>query len=196
VAAVLIDPLDGGAHLGIGRIDLNAGRHQDAAAALRRAVQLLPSHTEARYALATALSRLGHAREAAQEFDQVEQAQRREFADRRRALTLTTIKEEAALRTAEGSHDRAATLWRQAIQREPGRSSNHLQLAAALVSAGRNEMAIEQYEIAIRLGTDPLVYRQLADLYWSLGRRDDAARVRALYTQALQGNVTSRGSGR
>jgi len=196
VAAVLIDPLDGGAHLGVGRIHLNAGRHQDAAAALRRAVQLLPSHTEARYALATALSRLGNTREAAQEFDQVEQAQRREIADRRRALALATTKEEAALRTAEGRYDRAATLWRQAIQREPGRSSNHLQLAAALVSAGRNEMAIEQYEIAIRLGADPLVYRQLADVYASLGRRDEAARARALYTQSLQSNVTSRGSAR
>jgi tetratricopeptide (TPR) repeat protein len=191
VAALLIDPLDGGAHLGVGRLHLNAGRHEDAVVALRRAVQLLPAHTEARYALATALQRVGNTREAALEFDRVEQAQRREIEERRRALTLDTLKEEAMLRMAEGSYDRAAALWRQAIEREPERASNHLQLAAALASADRTGMAIEEYETALRLGADPLVYRQLADLYASAGRPADAARARALYTRALQGAVTS-----
>ena len=194
VAALLIDPLDGGAHLGIGRLHLNAGRHDDAAAALRRAVQLLPNHTEARYALATALSRSGHAREAAEEFDRVEQAQRRDIEERRRALALDTLKEEAALRMAERKYDRAATLWQQAVQREPERSSNHVQLAAALASAERTELAIEQYEIALRLGADPLVYRQLAALYSRVGRQDEAARARASYTRALQGNGVNRSS--
>ena len=196
VVALLIDPLDGGAHLGVGRIHLNAGRHQDAATALRRAVQLLPAHTEARYALATALLRLGNAQEAAKEFDQVEQAQRREIEERRRALALDTIKEEAALRMAEGKYDRAATLWRQAIQREPQRAANHLQLAAALAGADRTEMAIEEYETALSLGVDPLVYRQLAELYEKAGRPADAARARAVYTRALQRNVTSGGTAR
>ena len=196
VAALLVDPLDGGAHLGVGRLHLNAGRHQDAAAALRRAVQLLPTHTEARYALATALLRLGDTREAAQEFDRVERAQRREIEERRRALTLDTLKEEAMLRMAEGKYDRAAALWRQAIQREPDRASNHLQLAAALASADRIEMAIEQYETALSLGADPLVYRRLADLYASAGRPADAARATASYTRALQRSITSGGNAR
>ena len=196
VAALLIDPLDGGAHLGAGRLHLNAARYQDAAVALRRAVQLLPAHTEARYALATALLRLGTSREAAQEFDRVEEAQRREIEERRRALTLDTIKEEATLRMAEGRYDRAATLWRQAIQREPERAANHLQLAAALAGADRTEMAIEEYETALSLGADPVVYRQLADLYASAGRPADAARARALYTRALQRNLTGGGSAR
>jgi tetratricopeptide (TPR) repeat protein len=196
VAALLIDPLDGGAHLGVGRLHLNAGRYQDAVVALRRAVQLLPAHTEARYALATALVRLGNTREAAQEFDRVEQAQRREIEERRRALTLDTLKEEAMLRMAEGRYDRAATLWRQALEREPERASNHLQLAAALASADRTEMAIEHYETALRLGAEPLVYRQLADLYASAGRPADAARARALYTRALQRTATSGSSAR
>jgi len=193
IAALLIDPLDAGAHFGVGQIHLNAGRNEDAEAALRRAVQLSPGYTEARYALATALSRLGRGDEAAQEFDRVEQAQRLEIADRRLALTLATITEEAAVRTAEGNYDRAATLWRQAIEREPGRPSHHLDLAAVLTSAGRIDMAIEQYEIALRLGADPGAYRQLADLYSRAGRADDASRARASYTRALQGRVPNGG---
>ena len=196
MAALLIDPLDAGAHFGVGQIQLNAGRNQDAEIALRRAVQLSPGYTEARYALATALVRLGRAGEAAQEFDRVEQAQRVEIADRRRALTLATIKEEAALRTADGDYDRAATLWRQAIQLEPIRPSHHLDLAAVLASAGQIGTAIEQYEMALRLGADPLVYRQLADLYSSAGRGDEAARARALYTRALQRDARDGGAAR
>ena len=65
VATLLIDPLDGDAHAGIGQIHLDAGRYGDAVDALRRAVDVRPGHTEARYALATALMRLGKTQEAA-----------------------------------------------------------------------------------------------------------------------------------
>jgi len=101
VATLLIDPLDADAHAGIGRIHLDAGRYADAVEALRRAVDVAPNDTEARYALATALTRLGKTQEAAQEFDRVEEAQRRAFAERRRKMSLDVLKEEAARRAAE-----------------------------------------------------------------------------------------------
>jgi tetratricopeptide (TPR) repeat protein len=147
VATLQIDPLDADAHAGIGQIHLDAGRYANAVEALRRALELTPNHTEARYALATALMRLGKTQEAAQEFDLVEEAQRRAFAERRRNISLDVLKEEAALRAAEGRYDRA----------------------------------IELYEKAATLGSDPAVYRQLAGLYSKLGRMDDAARARAMY---------------
>jgi tetratricopeptide (TPR) repeat protein len=147
VATLLIDPLDADAHAGIGRIHLDAGRYADAVDALRRAVDVTPDHAEARYALATALTRSGKRQEAAREFDRVEEAQRRAFAERRRNMSLDVLKEEAALRTAEGRYDRA----------------------------------IELYEKAATLGSDPAVYRELAGLYSKLGRIDDAARARAMY---------------
>ena len=146
VATLLIDPLDADAHAGIGRIHLDAGSYADAAAALRRAVEVRPDHAEARYALATALTRLGKTQEAAREFDRVEEAQRRAFAERRRNMSLDVLKEEAALRAAEGRYDRA----------------------------------IELYEKAATLASDPAVYQELAGLYTKLGRVDDAARARAM----------------
>jgi tetratricopeptide (TPR) repeat protein len=152
VATLLIDPLDGDAHAGIGRIHLDAGRYADAVAALSRAVGVTPDHAEARYALATALTRLGKTQEAAREFDRVEEAQRRAFAERRRTMSLDVLKEEAALRVAEGRYDRA----------------------------------IELYEKAATLASDPAVYRELAGLYSKLGRIDDAARARAMYEKAAR----------
>jgi len=95
-ATVQIDPRDGDAHAGIGRIHLDAGRYAEAVEALRRAVEVAPTHVEARYALATALMRVGKTQEASQEFDRVEEAQRRAFAERRRAMSLDVQKEEAA----------------------------------------------------------------------------------------------------
>jgi tetratricopeptide (TPR) repeat protein len=190
IVAVVIDPRDAGAHFGIGQIHLNAGRYEEAEAALRCVLRLVPAYTEARYALATTLRHLGRDREAAPELARVEQEQRQEIAARREALVLATMKEEAALRTAEGDYARAAALWQEMITREPNQPSHHVGLAEVLKRAGLVNDAIEQYEVALNRGANLLTYRQLADLYMQAGRLDDAHRARALYTQALQRDLT------
>jgi tetratricopeptide (TPR) repeat protein len=115
VAALLIDPLDAAAHAGIGQIRLHAGRDADAVDALRRATDLAPGNSETRYALASALERLGRSEEAAQHFARVEQAQRQALADQRRELSVAALKQEAALRTAEGRFDAAIALYEKAL---------------------------------------------------------------------------------
>lgn len=162
VASLLIDPSDADAHAGIGQIHLNAGRDDEAIPALRRAAELRPDHTEARYALATALMRLGHTQEANREFEQVEQAQRQSLADRRRSMSVDVLKEEAALRAAQGQY----------------------------------EIAIADYEKAVALGAGPLVYRELAELYTKVGRRDDSMRAKAMYVKALETAPASGGTTR
>jgi tetratricopeptide (TPR) repeat protein len=97
-AALRIDSRDAAAHLGVGQIHLNAGRNAEAVDALRRATELNTDSIDAAYALATALTRLGNAREAAPYFERVEQVQRLRLADRRRQLLLDIQREEAALR--------------------------------------------------------------------------------------------------
>jgi tetratricopeptide (TPR) repeat protein len=193
VAALLIDPRDADAHAGIGQIHLNAGRDADAAAALRRALEIRQGHAEARYALATALARLGRTQEAAQELERFDQQQQRMLADRRRNMTLDVLREEAALRAAEGAYDRAAALWQQVIDQQPERSSDHVGLAAALAGAGRIDAAIREYEAAARLDGAPDVYRQLAAVYAQAGRTEDSARARIMYDRALQGLPTGQG---
>ena len=115
VTVLLIDPLDAAAHAGIGQIYLQKGRDADAVNALRRATDLAPGDGETRYALATALERLGRSEEAAQHFARAEQAQRQALADQRRELSAAALKQEAALRAAEGRLDTAITLYEQAL---------------------------------------------------------------------------------
>lgn len=183
-AALRTDPGDATAHMLAGQILLNTARTTEAVDALRRAVELAPAHTEARYALATALTRLGRVEEAAREFERIEQEQRAAVGDRRRTMALDVLKEEAALREADGNHHLAAVLWQQVVEREPGRAAHHVALAALLLRAGRLDEAIGHYEQAAALEQDPGVYRRLADLYVRVGRVADAERARRLgFTQ-------------
>jgi tetratricopeptide (TPR) repeat protein len=115
VAALLIDPGDAEAYTGIGQIHLNEGRDADAVDALRRATEIAPASHDARYALANALVRLGRAQEAAEHFVRVEQAQRQMLADRRRGLSHDVLKEEAALRAAEGKFEIAIGLYEKSL---------------------------------------------------------------------------------
>jgi tetratricopeptide (TPR) repeat protein len=115
VAALLIDPADAEAHAGIGHIQLNAGHDEDAVEALRHALDLAPENLDARYALASALERVGRSAEAAQHFARVEQAQRQALTDRRRTMSLGVLKEEAALRASEGQLEAAIALYEKAL---------------------------------------------------------------------------------
>ena len=115
VAAVLIDPEDAAAHAGIGQIHLHAGRDAEAVDALRRATDLAPANGETRYALASALQRLGRTEEAAAHFTRVEQAQRQMLTDQRRELSAAALKQEAAVRAAEGRFDAAIALYEKAL---------------------------------------------------------------------------------
>ena len=196
VAALLIDPRNAAAHFGIGQIHLDAGRYPEAVDSLRRAAELASASTEVQYALATAMTRAGNGEEAKQYFARVEQAQQQMLADRRRALSLDVIKEEAALRAAEGNYERAAALWEQVLTREPARASNHTGFAAVLASAGRTDAAIERSEKALTLGAEATAYLHLAELYAKAGRAPDAARARLMYEKALQGDRSNGGAGR
>ncbi len=184
--ALRLAPRDAEAYAGLGQIHLNAGRYEEAVTALRRAAELRPDDVEAQYALAAALTRAGNDQEAARHFERVEAVQKQRLADRRRALSIDVLKEEAALRAAEHDYDRALGLWRQVIQEEPSRAANHLGLATALASAGQPDAAIEAYERAAALGAEPVVFRRLADLYGKAGRAPDAARAQVRYEMALR----------
>jgi len=85
-AALSIDPRDAESHAAVGRIHLDAGRPAEAIPALRRALDLMPGQHDARYALAIALKRTGHAEEAARELQLFERASRMAVEDRRRTI--------------------------------------------------------------------------------------------------------------
>jgi Flp pilus assembly protein TadD len=85
-AALLIDARDADAHAAIGQLHLEDGRAADAVAALTRALELKPERHETRYALGTALMRLGRTSAAEQEFAAFRQASQQALERRRRGI--------------------------------------------------------------------------------------------------------------
>lgn len=179
VATLLLDPDDVEALLAIGQIHLAAGRYADAVLVLESAVALDGEAAEARYALGTALLRLGRPDEGNTQLEAFHRLQAKAVEDQRRRIEIGVLKLEAAARTSEGAHDRAATLWLQVLAAQPGVASNHVGLASALARSGHLDTAATEYEKAIALGAESETYRQLAALYERMGRADESVRIRA-----------------
>jgi len=98
MAALLIDRRDAGAHSAIGQLYLDSGRDTEAVAAFNRALELMPGYYEARYALATAHTRLGHTAEAARQLDLFERGRREALEQSRRDFASEAEREEAVRR--------------------------------------------------------------------------------------------------
>jgi tetratricopeptide (TPR) repeat protein len=196
VAALLIDPVEPNAYMGIGQLYLNAGHEAEAIPALERVVALQPAFNEARYALGTALLRAGRAEEGNRQLAEFTRVQSQRADERRRTLAVDVLKQEAAARASEGALDRAEALWRQVIEQEPNLAAHHAALGAVLVRANHLEMAASSYERAAALGGGPDVYRQLASIYARLGRQAESVAAREKYEQALLVPAAGAGAGR
>jgi tetratricopeptide (TPR) repeat protein len=194
VAACAVAPADPDVHALVGRIHLDADRPDAAVPALRRALELAPGHADARYALATALLRLGDDEAAAREREVFDRASRASIEARRRQMAVDVLSGEAAVRTAEGFHDRAVALWERVVEVEPERVAHLRNLAAAQVRAGRTLEAIQTYERSASVEGGAEVYRRLAELYAQVGRHDDSRRASLMSDSARQ--AEERGGGR
>lgn len=102
VAALLIHPGDALTLADIGGLFLTTGRPDDAVVALRRALELEPARHELRFSLATALTRLGRAEEAARQLALFEQARRAMVDRQRQDLARDRANQEAARETSRG----------------------------------------------------------------------------------------------
>ena len=196
LVATLLDPLDGDAYAAIGQIHLAAGRYRDATEPLRRALTLKPDQAEARYALATALIRLGIDQEGKQQLEIAQRLQMERLEAVRRDYQVNLLRIEAALRTSEGRFDEAARLWQQVADREPDVFSTYVSLGKALGKAGQHAPAIDAFERALQLSNEADVHGHLADEYRALGRDQDAARARAVYEELREQRLRARGAGR
>ena len=185
VAALLIDPADPNAYLGIGQLHLTAGRYADAITALERLVRLQPTYASARHMLGNALMRVGRTDEGARELAAFQQLEAATADRRRRTMAAGVLREEAMVRAAQGDVARTVSLWQQLIQLEPDVAAHHAALGAVLADAGQPAAALTHLERAAALGGAPDVYRRLAAVYAALGRPDASVAARAKYESAV-----------
>jgi tetratricopeptide (TPR) repeat protein len=95
MAALLIDSRNAQAHAAIGQLYIDGGHDAGAVTAFTRALELMPDGYETRYALATALTRLGRTAEAAREFEAFERVRLEKLEERRREIAREVEREES-----------------------------------------------------------------------------------------------------
>jgi tetratricopeptide (TPR) repeat protein len=121
----------------------------------RAAVAIQPRSVMARTILVGALladGRVREALEAAEEAVRLDPASGRAHASRGRALLHLAIAD-----AAPSTFDEARQALEESIRRDPGLAEAHLNLGVVHVHQDRNDRAIEQYRLAIRLEPDCFV---------------------------------------
>ena len=179
-----LDPRDAEAYAGSSQVYLRLGRFADAANAAKEALALEPAHQKARFALGTALARLGDADGGQRELAAFQQQVDGTAARRRRGLEAEALASQAAGRQAAGDHQGTVQLLQRALDAAPGDSRLGFQLATALSKAGRFEDALVQLA-ELQLSDDPDVHRLAAEAYAGLGQVDASRREEERHLQLL-----------
>ena len=182
VTALLLDPLDAGTLTALGQLHLAAGRTPQALAALERGLALDAGNSQALNALGNALIRAGRTEQGQQRLEESVRRQAQDVEDQRSRRTAAMLTVQAEVHMSRGEYDAALDAWKQAITIRRD-SVGSLQVADALIKAGRLEEAAAVLQAAIPLNARPETHRRLAEVYAALGRLEDSARERQAYTR-------------
>ena len=142
----------------------------------------MPATAQALNALGNALIRAGRTEEGQQRLEESVRRQAQDVEDQRSRRTAAMLTVQAEVHMSKGEYDAALDLWKQAttIRRD---SVGSLQVADALIKAGRLDEAAAVLQAAIPLNARPETHRRLAEVYAALGRPEESARERQAYTQ-------------
>ena len=182
VTALLLDPLNPGTLTALGQLHLAGGRTPQAVAALQRALALDAGNSQALNALGNALIRAGRTEEGQQQLEESVRRQAQDVEEQRSRRTAAMLTVQAEVHMSKGEYEAALDLWKQAltIRRD---SVGSLQVADALIKAGRLDEAAAVLQAAIPLNARPETHRRLAEVYAALGRPEESARERQAYIQ-------------
>ena len=192
--AGVLGPDDAEALTAIGQIHFDAGEYAAAETVLRRAIVMAPRLVQARYLLGHTLARLGRADESRIQLEAFDQLRAAANDAARQVFEVNMLRRDAARQSDAGAAEAAVTAWLKVVERDPKNRDDRIALADALLRVGRPAVALEHLEIAARLRDDADIYRRLADLYATLGRKPESAAARQTSQRLLR--EQRRGSGR
>jgi tetratricopeptide (TPR) repeat protein len=165
----------------LGRNHTAQRRHADAVEALQHAVTLMPEMQGGQYEFAQALIRVGRRNEARQHLSEFQRLRTEGMEREQRNEQIRQMKRAAIQQSRDGHDARAAEIWMQVIPLEPEVTQNYVDVADALVKAGRTEESLAYLiEAADRDGVAE-VHLRIADVLDRLGRSQEAGLARAIY---------------
>lgn len=179
--AAWLDPDDPLTLVMLGQNLMADRRDEDAVAALERAVSLQPDLREARYALVQGLTRTSRRADAQRHLAEFERQRAEAVAREQRALDIDAARSDAAMKSAAGQHRQAIEVRQRVIALQPDVAQNYLDLAEALVKAGRLAESLQYFVKTAELNGVADVHRRLADVLARLGRTRESALARETY---------------
>jgi len=197
--ALTINPEKTETHASVAQVYLGQSQYVESAEAARRALDLDPSHRQARYVLATSLIRLGRTDEGQRELNEFQRLQALDAAAHARDFELGGLRREASISSENGDHEKAVVLLRKALELEPDAAVSHVNLGLALLRAGQPAEAVTRFQAAAALNAPaPLVdvHRYLAEAYSALGRDEESRRELAVYEQLRHERLQRGGAAR
>jgi tetratricopeptide (TPR) repeat protein len=184
--AGVLGPDDAEALTAIGQIHFDAGEYAAAETVLRRAIVLAPRLAQARYLLGHTLARVGRADESRIHLEAFDQLRAAANDAARQVFEVNMLRRDAARQSDAGTAEAAVAAWLTVVERDPKNRDDRIALADALLRVGRPAVALEHLEIAARLRGDADIYRRLADLYATLGRKPESAAARQTSQRLLR----------
>jgi tetratricopeptide (TPR) repeat protein len=176
-----INPRDAQAYAGAAQSYLRLNQFAEAARSARSALAIDPSHQKARFALGTALTRLGDTNAGQRELEQFQREVDDTAAQRRHSLELDALINEAARARAAGNNGEAARLLTRAIDEGAHNAVVEAQLADALLHSSKPEDALTHIETALGATPDDPALHQLASgIFGALGRHAEREREEQL----------------
>lgn len=184
--ALWIDPRTAEAHAAVAWLNLRSGQYADAAEAASRALAIDPSLKDTRYIHATALMRLGRAKEAGDELKEFQRVQAQAMSNDAKKSTLERLKRDASVSLANADHEKAAAILRDAAAFEPNGASIFIALGFALMAAGHHDEAVLNLQKSLQLDPTPDAHRYLAESLKALGRLDESRSEAERYRESMQ----------
>jgi predicted Zn-dependent protease len=139
---------------------------------------------------------LGQNDEGQKELEEFQRLEAAATATHARDMELGALRREASERSANGDHEKAIALLRQALLLEPDAAVSHLNLGLALLYAGKPAEAVERFKAAVTRHAPPEVHQHLAQAYAALGDTDGSRVELAVYEQLQQEQLRRAGANR
>jgi tetratricopeptide (TPR) repeat protein len=179
--ATSVNARDAEAYAGAAQSYLRLNRFADAAQSARSALAIDPSQQKARFALGTALTRLGDATAGQHELDEFQREVDDTAALRRHALELDALINQAARARAVGNDAEAARLLSAAIDAGAHDAVVEAQLATALLHSSKPDDALTHVETALGGNpNDPALHQLASEILGALGRQAEREREEQL----------------
>jgi tetratricopeptide (TPR) repeat protein len=185
--ALLVDPRNVLSLVGLAQLHLGAGAHAEAVRAARAAIAIDAAQAQARYVLATALTRLGQTEDARREMDEYRRLQAEAAEASKRKFERDGLARQITAAIAAANHEAAVALLEQLIALEPKVAAHVVSLGRELAASNRMLDAIQAYRTAAALDpVDPNTSRHLAEAYLAAGQTEAGRIEAARYRESIE----------